>query len=296
MLREADAALPGVLELSMLSVGTFAASCCPMPMITHGRSDRRGTARRPATWRACVTSLALGLATLAAAPAAWGQGIDHAPFDALLKANVNNGVVNYPGFQGSASFRKYIDDLARPVQLDAPGDKLAYYINAYNALAIQGILDGLSPSSLFGRLRYFKLREWPLNGQTVTLYDLEHKFIRPLGEPRIHFAIICASKSCPFLRPEAYASARLDRQLDEQARQFVNDTFRNRFDKATRTATLSEIFKWFDEDFTPVAGSTPRYVARYVADPEVAKDLAADAYKIDFIAYDWNLNGMPPTR
>lgn len=225
---------------------------------------------------------------------AGAQGIDHASFDTLLRANVRNGEVNYPGFQDNAAFRDYVKALAKPVKLETRADALVYYINAYNALAIAGILEGLSPSSFLGRAKFFKFKDWALNGQSINLYDLEHKIIRPLGEPRIHFAIICASKSCPFLRSEAYAPARLDSQLDEQARQFVNDSFRNRFDKARRTANLSEIFKWFDEDFSGPAGSVQKYIARYVADAEVAKALAADAWKVDWIDYDWSLNGTPP--
>jgi hypothetical protein len=255
---------------------------------------RRTRYSRFASWRPFLTGVVLGLAILVALGSAMAQGIDHAPFDALLRANVKNGVVNYPGFEGSAEFRKYVQDLGKPARLDTKADQLAFYINAYNALAIEGILQGLSPSSLLGRARYFKIKEWPLNGKSITLYDLEHKVIRPLGEPRIHFAIICASKSCPFLRPEAYAPGRLDAQLDEQARQFVNDPFRNRFDKAAKTARLSEIFKWFDEDFKGAAGSTQQYIARYVADPEVAKGLAADGYTVEWIDYDWSLNGTPP--
>ena len=189
-----------------------------------------------------------------------------------------------------------VSPTTRPQLFPTPESRLAYYINAYNALAIQGILEGLSPSSLLGRARYFKLKEWPLNGQTITLYDLEHKILRPLGEPRIHFAIICASKSCPFLRSQAYTAAQLDGQLDEQARQFVNDPFRNRFDKTSRTASLSEIFKWFDEDFRGPAGSPQKYIARYVADAEVAQGLGSDAYKVEWIDYDWSLNGTPPRR
>ena len=225
----------------------------------------------------------------------FAQGIDHAPFDALLRANVAKGLVNYPGFQDNAPFKAYVADLAKGVPLPGKADQLAYNINAYNAFAVQGILDGLSPSSTLGRVRYFKLQDWPLNGRKISLYDLEHKVLRPLGDPRIHFAIICASRSCPFLRPEAYTAAKLDAQLDDQARAFVNDPFRNRFDKATKTAQLSEIFKWYEEDFQG-AGSVQKYIARYVADPEVAKDLAQDAYRIQYIDYDWNLNGTPPRR
>jgi len=239
--------------------------------------------------------IALLPVALLAFSAAFAQGLDHAPFDALLRANVARGTVNYPGFQDSAPFKAYVADLAKDIPLPTKADQLAYNINAYNALAIQGILDGLSPSSTLGRVRYFKLQDWPLGGRKISLYDLEHKVLRPLGDPRIHFAIICASRSCPFLRSEAYSAARIDAQLDDQARQFVNDPFRNRFDKATKTAHLSEIFKWFEEDFQG-AGSVQKYIARYIADPEVARDLAQDGYKIQYVDYDWNLNGNPPRR
>ena len=119
--------------------------------------------------------------------------------------------------------------------------------------------------------------------------------LRPLGDPRIHFAIICASKSCPFLRSEAFAAAKLDAQLDAQARQFINDPSRNRFDKASGTAALSEIFKWFEEDFRG-AGSLQKYLAKYADDPEVARMLAADGFRIEWMTYDWSLNGTPPRR
>src|SRR6185295_3971635 len=124
---------------------------------------------RLATWRPFL----IGVAVLAVVGVAFAQSLDQAPFDALLRANVKGGVVNYPGFQDNAAFRKYVDDLGKPAKLDGKADTLAYYINAYNALAIQGILEGLSPSSLLGRARYFKVKEWPLNGQNITLYDLE---------------------------------------------------------------------------------------------------------------------------
>lgn len=247
-------------------------------------------------WRNFLLGVAVGLACLLFVGVAVAQPVSHGAFDALLRAHVKNGVVDYPAFQDNAAFRKYVEDLARPAQLAGKEETLAYYINAYNALAIQGILDGLSPGSLLGRTRYFRIKEWPLNGQSTSLHDLEHKLIRPLGDPRIHFAIICASKSCPFLRSEAYAAGKLDAQLDEQARQFVNDPFRNRFDQGTRVAHLSEIFKWFDEDFRGPAGSPQKYIAKYAADPAAAKLLAADGFKVVWIDYDWSLNGMPPRR
>lgn len=259
------------------------------------RAESATPPSRFAAWRSFLTGVLLGLAFLVALGTAMAQGIDHAPFDALLKANVKNGVVKYSGFQDNAAFKKYVEDLGEPAKLDTKADQLAYYINAYNAFAIEGILQGLSPSTLLGRTRYFKFKEWQLNGQSITLYDLEHKVIRPLSEPRIHFSIVCASKMCPLLRSEAYSTAKLEGQLEAQAKEFANDPVRNRFDKTTKTAHLSEIFKWFEEDFQG-AGSTQKYLARYVADAEIAKGLAADGYKVEWIDYDWNLNGSPPKR
>ncbi|MBA3775023.1 MAG: DUF547 domain-containing protein [Betaproteobacteria bacterium] len=265
--------------------GTFALIHCPIAM------SRRHLA---AAWKSFLSVTGIGLALLFAAGTSLAQGIDHAPFDALLRANVKNGVVNYSGFQNNAAFKQYVESLSKPAKLETKADQIAYYSNAYNALAIQGILDGLSPSSFLGRARYFKTKEWPLNGRNITLYDLEHKILRPLGDPRVHFAIICASKSCPFLRSEVYSAAKLEGQLDEQAKQFINDPFRNRFDKATKTAHLSEIFKWFDEDFSGPAGSAQKYIAKYVADQDAAKGLAGGSYLTEWIPYDWSLNGTPP--
>ncbi len=259
-----------------------------MPRSLPPRSERL------AVLRPFLTGILIGFALLAVGGTR-AQGIDNAPFDAALHAHVEDGNVSYPGFQDDPRFKAYVGTLAKPARLDTKNDRLAYYINAYNAFAIQGILDGLSPASLLGRTRYFRFQEWPLNDGKVSLQDIEHQVLRPLGEPRIHFAIICASKSCPFLRSEAYSAARLDAQLDEQARIFVNDRSRNRFDKAAKTAHLSEIFKWFDEDFR-AAGSVQKYIARYVNDPEVARDLAQDAYQVAWIDYDWSLNGTPPRR
>ena len=257
-------------------------------------SPRHRRAGGLTAWKPFLTGVVLGLALLAVIGAAFAQRVDHAPFDTLLKAHVKNGAVDYAGFEGNPAFLAYVDALAKPATLDTRAERLAHWINAYNALAIEGILQGLSPASFFGRVRYFKLKEWPLDGRKISLYDLEHDVIRPLGEPRIHFAIVCASLMCPSLRSEAYVAGRLDAQLDEEARRFVNDPFRNRFDGTTQTAYLSEIFKWFEDDFKASAGSVQKYVARYASDPAVARDLERDAYRIEWIDYDWRLNGTPP--
>jgi hypothetical protein len=113
-------------------------------------------------------------------------------------------------------------------------------------------------------------------------------------DPRIHFAIVCASRSCPKLRSEAYRAPRVNAQLEEGARAFVNDPARNRFDRASREARLSKIFDWFDADFAARSGSLTAYLGQYVADEGLGRDLATEPYSVEFLTYDWNLNGPRP--
>jgi len=225
------------------------------------------------------------------------EDFSHQAFDAALRVHVVDGRVDYPGMEADGRFRLYLSQIDRldPAGLPTRREQLAFWINAYNAFAIQGILDGYSPSTLAGRYRYFIGRDYRVGGERITLYDLEqHLLIPDFREPRIHFAIVCASRSCPKLRAEAYAASRLDEQLDGSARDFVNDPARNRFDRERKVAWLSKIFEWFEDDFAAEAGSLPAYVARYVADVDLARDLVSTPYTVQFLDYDWRLNGPPP--
>jgi hypothetical protein len=221
----------------------------------------------------------------------------HRAFDEVLQAHVKDGVVDYPGVAKDLRFPAYLDQLDRvdPNALPARPHRLAFWINAYNAFAIKGILDGYSPLTTVGRWRYFIGKPHRVGGESITLYDLEKKLLIPeFREPRIHFAIVCASQSCPKLRPQAFAADRLDAQLEESARAFINDPARNRFDRERHTAYLSKIFEWFEPDFRAHAESLLNYVRRYVADPELAADLATQPYRIEFLEYAWSLNGKEP--
>lgn len=221
----------------------------------------------------------------------------HQAFDAALRAHVWDGRVDYPGMQADGRFRLYLSQIDRldPAGLPTRQEQLAFWINAYNAFAIQGILDGYSPATLAGRYRYFVGRDYRVGGERINLYDLEQSLLIPdFHEPRIHFAIVCASRSCPKLRAEAYVASRLDEQLNQSARDFVNDPARNRFDKERKVAVLSKIFQWFEEDFAAESGSLLAYVARYVADAELARDLVSTPYAVQFLDYDWRLNGPSP--
>lgn len=214
--------------------------------------------------------------------------------DAVLQRNVRNGFVDYDGIRADPAFDRFVAGLgtARPADLDGRDARLAFLINAYNALAIRGILDGYSPASRLGRYTYFKRREYALLGQDTTLEALEHGQILPLAEPRVHFAIVCASISCPRLASQAYRPASLESQLDAAARSFINDGARNRYDVKRRVAFLSSIFDWYAADFVRAAGSVQKYLARYVSDPATAELLARDGFEVQFTDYDWDLNGV----
>jgi len=223
------------------------------------------------------------------------KDFSHRTFDEVLQAHVKDGVVDYPGVAKDARFLAYIDQLNHvdPNALPGRQHRLAFWINAYNAFAIKGILDGYAPLTRIGQWRYFIGQTYRVGGETINLYDLEKKvLIADFREPRIHFAIVCASQSCPKLRSQAFTADRLEAQLEENARAFVSDPTRNRFDRENHTAYLSKIFEWFEPDFRAHAESLLNYVRRYVIDPELTADLATQPYRIDFLEYDWRLNGV----
>ncbi len=223
--------------------------------------------------------------------------VSHDAWDRIVRAHVHEGQVDYPAIQADGRLDGYLAQLNRidPNGLPTREARLAFWINAYNAFAVKGILDRYSPETLWGRYRYFIGREYRVGGTTINLYDLERQvLIEQFHEPLMHFAIVCASASCPKLQPWAYESAQLDRQLTQVAKAFINDPTRNRFDRTNKVASLSMIFQWFEKDFSGAAGSVLAYVARYVDDAELAKELVQPGYRIEYLEYDWSLNGIPP--
>lgn len=174
---------------------------------------------------------------------------------------------------------------------------LAHYINAYNIFAIHEVLmrypvDTIRPTVLFIPERsFFTEQRYQLWNTMYSLDELENEIIRAdFNEPRIHFAINCASFSCPKLRNEAYVPERLETQLNEQARDFLSDTERNQFDPATNTARISKIFDWFEEDFED-AGGVATYLTQFVEGDALAV-LSSDDVRIEYMPYDWELNSQ----
>ena len=220
-------------------------------------------------------------------------GLTKALSQALGEA-VADGQVNYALLAKSDQLKAYWNQIAneRIERFQSAEETLAFYINAYNALSIQGILRGRSPTTLVGKFRLFYGDKYDIAGKRMNLYHFEHKVIRSLGEPRIHFALVCSATSCPKLRSEAYTAKALEQQLNENAIDFINDPTKNRFDLENKTAYLSKIFGWFTKDFTATGLSLQQYIAQFIADDEVAIMLRESAFTIKYSKYDWRLNGQ----
>jgi hypothetical protein len=231
---------------------------------------------------------------------------DHGRFDRLLAEHVTpSGLVDYDAFAASDGFDTYLGSLAGVDMASLPqSERLALWLNAYNAYTIELINRNDERESIrninktLGFLRGkgpWSERFADVAGYTYTLDEIEHEVIRPrFGEPRIHFALVCAAVGCPPLRQEAYTGRDLDEQLDEQARAFLNQhTDKNRIDVATRTVYLSRIFDWYREDFPDGREGLGRYLAQFIPEGPGRALLESGDFEVRFTDYDWSLNAAP---
>lgn len=175
---------------------------------------------------------------------------------------------------------------SRPALFPTRAHELAYHLNAYNALAMYSVLDAGEPASLadYGLLRFFWLRRLRVAGETMSLYDYENAVIRRFGDARVHFALNCMALGCPRLPRTPFHADALDRQLEREARIFLNDERNVRVDAASRTVALSELLDWYRDDFLREADSLQAYVNRYRATPLPAQ------FRVEFTPYDWRTN------
>jgi len=224
--------------------------------------------------------------------------VDHNPWTKLLARYVDeNGRVAYRDLQANdlSTFAGYLATLAqaRVEEMSAIEEK-AFWINAYNAVIVSGVLKGYTAEGLLARKRLFNWYSLPIAGKGRTPDEIEHQILRKkFRDPRIHFTIVCASTSCPKLRREAYVSDRLDQQLDDAAQIFINDQQRNQI--TTQTVALSMIFKWFAQDFIDDAGSVANFLLRFVANgkKDMVKALADGPH---YLEYTWTLNAQAGQR
>lgn len=207
----------------------------------------------------------------------------HSAWTNLLKKHVKNGVVDYRGFKKDA---KNLDDYLHTLQKKPAGTAtktdMAFWINTYNAFTVRLILENYPVTSIknINKGAPWK-KSWILIGKTsYSLDDIEHKILRAhFKDPRVHFALNCASKSCPPLRNEAFEGATLGAQLDAQTADFINNPAFNHFGK---TSKISPIFSWFVTDF----GNVPFFIKKYYKGNDFR-----EAAAIEYADYDWSLNG-----
>lgn len=257
-----------------------------------------------------IARLLLPLLLLLASPL---MAFDHSRWDQLLADHVQwqrDGVttgVDYPGIRADrVALDEYLADLSQVSNDDferwSRDQQLAFLINAYNAFTVDLILrqDSL-PDSIRDIGSFFsgpwEQRFFTLLGEERTLDEVEHEMIRgnpALMDPRIHFAVNCASVGCPALRPEAYRAEKLAQQLADSTRRFLSDRQRNRFNENPPRLQVSKIFDWYEEDFVDAAGSLHHYLLQYADTLEIPanhrKSLDAEQLKIQFLDYDWSLN------
>ncbi len=230
--------------------------------------------------------------------------IDSTLFDRLLHTHVRHGQVDYQGLRRQrADLQLFLDDLAQlaPDRFPVNEERLAWWLNAYNAVNLQGVLDYWPLPSVKQVPGFFNRIRYRVGGRWLTIDQIERQ-ARAFHEYRVHFALTCASAGAPWLRAEAYEARRLEGQLDEQAREFVADPQRGvRLDESRGEIWLSKIFHWSSPDMIGsrlpnvvvapcIPGTILETVARSV-DQQTRKTLRARRWRIRYLPYDWSLNG-----
>jgi len=242
---------------------------------------------------------------------------DHGAFTTLLQPHVADGRVNYSGLvEQQAALDRYLDLLNSVSTAEIDGwsrpQQLAFWINAYNALALdtviahyplkrRGLMGFAFPSSSIRQIAdVWNLERRSIGGEPRSLDEIEHGIIRAtFKEPRIHFALVCAAVSCPKLRPEAYRAEQLETQLAEQVTEFLADANKGLAINTRRKRILvSSIFDWFQEDFAlpndfsgELAGSAAQAgVVYFISNATARAALRSGEYRVGYLKYDWTLN------
>jgi len=220
--------------------------------------------------------------------------IDNQIYASLLKKHVIDKRVNYDGFKKDEKlFDEYLAILSNTdAKSLSQNSQFAFYINVYNAFTIKLVLTKYPGINSIKEIGGFFSNPWSkkfilLQGRTVSLDYIEHDILRPrFKDPRVHFAINCASKSCPPLRDEPYEGSILELQLDSQVKDFINDN-KNSFVK-DNTLFISKIFKWFEEDFS---NNPLLFIKRYASgDLKEKLNSSGENLKINYLDYNWALN------
>ncbi|MGH9367483.1 MAG: DUF547 domain-containing protein [Thermoanaerobaculia bacterium] len=227
--------------------------------------------------------------------AAGGPSDPEAAWDRVLERFVDEqGRIDFAGVaREPADLNAYLAWVATvspessPEAFPSAEAKLAYYINTYNALAVYGVIgSGFPPDLKAVKVRFFYGNRFQMGGRPISLYALENKVLRPLGDPRIHVALNCMARGCPRLPRQAFRAGELDRQLEREALRFYNEERNVRPEPAKKTVFLSQILQFYTEDFLAKAPSLTAYVNGWREEKIPAQ------WKVDFIPYDWALNSQ----
>lgn len=250
-----------------------------------------------------LVMLMLSAGLLGALPQSFAA--EHRLFTELLLDHVEFGLVDYKNLCDDPRLKEYTARLSAtdPDAVESPEERIAFWLNAYNAFMLEIVCRNYPIESvnelhaggmILGSLLKKTVWDKPfitIHGETYTLNTIEHEILRKeYDDPRIHFALVCAAYSCPPLRYEAYEGEKLDVQLNDQARVFLNNEERNAFDREKRIAWISSIFAWFAGDFGG-RENLLTYIVQFLPDA-LAKDIKdhPDAWKIRHRPYSWALN------
>ena len=221
----------------------------------------------------------------------------HDLFNQVLQRHVDGGRVDYAKLKENPDiFETYLDQLAtaEPSKMKY-NEQLAFWINAYNALIIKGVIDHYPTKSvrkvkLFGG--FFYRLKFQVADETYTLNQIEHDIIRTeFVDPRVHFALVCASLSCPPIENNVFLPETIEEQLDEVTQKFITNPENVKIDRPKRRVNLSKIFKWYKEDFTEGYDGVPDFLADYLPSDD-ADFVLEDDIKFHYNDYDWSLNDI----
>lgn len=256
------------------------------------------------TLRETIAGGLAGLVLLAAAGGADAKSydpafrIDNSAYDALLGEYVTGSGVRYAAWHANAEDRAALDTYVSQLEAASPTEltryqRLAFWINAYNAVTLKLILDHYPVKSIKKIDNPWKEKRFTVQGTSYSLDEIENEVIRKQWkEPRIHFAINCGAVSCPPLRAQAYEGAVLDEQLEEQTVAFLGNPDFNDVDDRGRLQ-LSKIFGWYREDFDTASGSLAAYVRPYFDELKQLTPEQLKKVKVKTQGYDWDLNEAP---
>ena len=235
--------------------------------------------------------------------------IDHRIWHQLLQKYVDfEGQVNYQAWNDSAQDSQaldgYLNSLSQASKMVRASreSRLAFWINAYNAVTVKGILREYPTDSIRNHTaKVLGYNIWHdlllvVGDSTISLDDMEHKVLRKMNDPRVHFAIVCASFSCPRLLNEAYTAEQLDEQLAKNTKAFFANTGNFHYDVAQQRFYLSSILSWFGEDFGSNQAAQLKTIAPYLPTEATQNAALNSAVSVSYLDYDWTLNDQKTKR